>query len=82
MAACSAAASTGAALVVMPGNRCSRATWRASAAANNALDGTQPVLTHVPPTVRCSIIATEWPLPRAAIAPANPAAPEPMMASS
>jgi hypothetical protein len=82
VAACRAAASTAPALVAMPGNRCSSATWRASAAASSALDGTQPVLTQVPPTVPRSIITTERPIPRAAIAAANPAAPDPMTAKS
>ncbi len=82
VAARSAATSTGPALVAMPGNRCSSETWRASAAVSSALDGTHPVLTQVPPTVPCSINATEQPMPLAAIAAANPAAPEPMMARS
>jgi hypothetical protein len=50
--------------------------------ASSAFDGTQPVFTQVPPTVPRSIITTERPLPRAAIATANPAAPDPMMARS
>jgi hypothetical protein len=82
VAVCSVAASTAPALVAIPGNRCASATWRALAAASSAFDGTQPVFTQVPPTVPRSIITTERPLPRAAIAAANPAAPDPMMARS
>jgi hypothetical protein len=46
------------------------------------LDGTQPVFTHVPPTVPRPIITTDAPASRAVIAAANPALPDPMIARS
>lgn len=79
----SASKATGPASVRMPGKRCpSSALRRASAAASSALDGTQPVFTHVPPVVPRSTITTERPLRRAAIAAANAPPPEPMTARS
>ncbi|SHW73645.1 Uncharacterised protein [Mycobacteroides abscessus subsp. abscessus] len=68
---------------MIPGNRPALdALWRASAAASSALDGTQPTFTHVPPVVERSIITTLRPRVVAAMAAANAAPPEPMIARS
>ena len=76
--------STGPAVAAIPGNRepASAATWRASAAASSALDGTHPVFTHVPPNVPRSIITTDFPSVVARIAAANAAPPDPITARS
>src|SRR6266540_2493001 len=68
----------------MPGNRwpASVATWRAWAAASSALDGTQPLLTQVPPILSRSTMTTRRSLRRAAIAAEKPAPPEPMIGRS
>ncbi len=74
--------STGPACVAIPGNGWLAAPCRAAAAASSALDGTHPVLTHVPPTVPRSTITTDAPASLAVIAAANAAPPEPMIARS
>ena len=75
--------STGPAVVAIPGNRAvSAAVCRASAAAIRAFDGTQPVLTHVPPKMPRSIMTTDLPSAVARIAAAIAAPPEPMTARS
>ena len=66
-----------------PGNRAaSSVTWRASAAASRALEGTHPVFTQVPPMVPRSIITTRLPRVVARIAAANAAPPDPITARS
>jgi hypothetical protein len=45
-------------------------------------DGTQPVLTQVPPIVPCPISATRAPSSAAVIAAEKPADPAPMIATS
>ncbi|GGK40011.1 hypothetical protein GCM10007073_03400 [Micrococcus flavus] len=57
-------------------------TWRASAVASKALEGTHPVFTQVPPTVPRSIITTRLPRLVARIAAANAAPPDPIIARS
>jgi len=75
--------STEPAAAAIPGNlSASTATWRASAPAISALDGTHPVFTQVPPMVPRSIIATDFPRTVAWMAAANAAPPEPMTARS
>lgn len=80
----SAGMSTAPAVATIPGKRpvASAAVCRASAAVISALDGTQPVFTHVPPTRPRSIITTDLPIPRARIAAAKAAPPEPITARS
>ena len=76
-AALSAGRSTPSARVAIPGKGWWPARKSRSAGASIALEGMQPVLTQVPPTVADSTSATLAPSSVARIAAAKPAAPEP-----